>query len=542
MTMWMLYATLFGVLALVAGLALERSARALSLPTRFTWIAMLVVGIAAPLMLPLVARSAPHEAPIEFVQRPGAVMGPITPVEFVPSLLERVRQSARTFDGPLAVVWALLTIAFLGRLFASMVSLRRLGARWVRREIAGTQCFVTDDIGPAVVTVPETRIVLPQWALSLDEASLETVVRHERQHEIARDGWLIMLGSLATALMPWNAAAWLISRRLRLAVEMDCDARVLAEGQRVDHYGSLLLAIAQRPQLVAGLAATLTESTSDLERRIEAMTAKPVSRPRTRAALLATCGVVAIAIACSMPAPDMVAPKAADPLAKGPLAPPGVYFDFQVEKVAAANPRNMPPRYPDRLREANIEGQVAAKFVVDTNGLVEMGTFEIMKSDHEAFAAAVRENMPSMRFYPARVGGRPVKQLVQMPFKFSLVRDGTSGPSVSARIPNAPRNPQVLYETPVNDSMPMALQSNQPPVYPNQLRAANVQGMVQAKFVVRADGTVDMGSFIVMRSDHELFTTSVRAAVEKMRFRPAMLNGKPVSKMMAMPFIFSLAK
>ena len=97
-------------------------------------------------------------------------------------------------------------------------------------------------------------------------------------------------------------------------------------------------------------------------------------------------------------------------------------FDFQVEKPASANPSNQPPVYPNQLRAANIEGQVVAKFVVDTTGRADMRTFEVIKSDHEAFTSAVRNSLPNMRFFPAEVGGRKVKQLVQMPFQFSLVR------------------------------------------------------------------------------------------------------------------------
>lgn len=97
-------------------------------------------------------------------------------------------------------------------------------------------------------------------------------------------------------------------------------------------------------------------------------------------------------------------------------------FDFQVEKPAAANPSNTPPSYPNQLRAANIEGQVVAKFVVDTTGRADMRTFEIIKSDHELFTNAVRNSLPNMRFFPAEVGGRKVKQLVQMPFLFSLTK------------------------------------------------------------------------------------------------------------------------
>ena len=56
MTLWMLYAILFGALALGAALALDRGARALALPTRFVWMTALLVAVAMPFALPLVPR------------------------------------------------------------------------------------------------------------------------------------------------------------------------------------------------------------------------------------------------------------------------------------------------------------------------------------------------------------------------------------------------------------------------------------------------------------------------------------------------------
>jgi protein TonB len=38
------------------------------------------------------------------------------------------------------------------------------------------------------------------------------------------------------------------------------------------------------------------------------------------------------------------------------------------------------------------------------------------------FEQAVRSALPNMRFLPAEIGGRKVKQLVQQPFVFALQR------------------------------------------------------------------------------------------------------------------------
>jgi TonB family protein len=544
MTLWMLYAILFGTLGIGAGLGLERAAKALGLATRFVWLAIVAIALIGPLVFALADSSASPDERVELAQTAGAQVGAAVPISITTSFASRMLDATRSFDRALAWLWLVLSVTAVSRIVAGMVTLRRQQARWVAREIAGTECFVTPDIGPAVVAMPETRIILPEWALSLDSGSLATVVRHESQHFGARDAYLIVAGSLSVALMPWNPAIWVARRRLRLALEMDCDARVLAEDPRVDRYGSLLLAIAQRPRLAAGLAATLTESTSDLERRIDAMTARPPKHPRILAAVFSGAATIAIAFACSMPAPDMVGPRAADPLAK-PIAPEGVFFDFQVEKPVSARPSNAPPVYPNQLRAANIEGSVIAKFVVDTNGTADMRTFEIVKSDHDAFSAAVREGTANLRFYPAQVGERKVKQLVQMPFSFSLAKGSGSGKPGMVGVGmtrSTSGTPKVRFDVPADETMPAFLDENAPPVYPAQLRAANFQGMVQATFVVREDGKVDMSTFIVRRSDHDAFTASVRKALETWRFKPATKDGKPVARMMQMPFMFSLVK
>ena len=98
----------------------------------------------------------------------------------------------------------------------------------------------------------------------------------------------------------------------------------------------------------------------------------------------------------------------------------GTYFEFQVEKPVAPAPGNMGPRYPEELKKAKVEGTVLAQFVVDTTGLVEMDSFKVLKSDHDLFTQAVKAALADMKFLPAQVGGRAVKQLVQAPFQFSL--------------------------------------------------------------------------------------------------------------------------
>lgn len=98
------------------------------------------------------------------------------------------------------------------------------------------------------------------------------------------------------------------------------------------------------------------------------------------------------------------------------------HFDFQVEKPAAIIPGYGSPVYPDSLLASGFEGQVLAQFVVDTTGRVERDSFKIIRSDHDLFTLSVRRALADMRFVPAEVGGRKVRQLVQTPFVFNRRR------------------------------------------------------------------------------------------------------------------------
>lgn len=100
----------------------------------------------------------------------------------------------------------------------------------------------------------------------------------------------------------------------------------------------------------------------------------------------------------------------------------GTYFDFQVEKVAAALPGSPAPVYPEQLKAAGVEGDALVQFVVDTLGRAEPGSFKVLRASHDAFAQAIRVALPRMRFLPAEVDGEKVRMVVLQLFGFALDR------------------------------------------------------------------------------------------------------------------------
>ena len=100
----------------------------------------------------------------------------------------------------------------------------------------------------------------------------------------------------------------------------------------------------------------------------------------------------------------------------------GAWTDAQVEKPAMALPGSPLPVYPDFLRSSGTEGDVLVQYVVDTLGRVEAGSFRALHASHALFAQSVERVLPRLRFIPAEVGGRRVRQWVQQPFAFAIAK------------------------------------------------------------------------------------------------------------------------
>jgi protein TonB len=98
------------------------------------------------------------------------------------------------------------------------------------------------------------------------------------------------------------------------------------------------------------------------------------------------------------------------------------YFASEVEKPVVQAPNSAAPAYPDVLRQAGVEGEALVSFVVDTLGRVDLATFKVIHTTHDLFAAAVKNALPRMRFIPAETSRGRVRQLVQQPFSFAIVK------------------------------------------------------------------------------------------------------------------------
>lgn len=316
---WMVFGMLVGVLLAAATRLLEGALRAARLPTRWVWLGGLLALAALMAAAPL--------RPRETVVLPARVasVGPTRaePVLAAPPLLDRVRDALRAplrmavpmgekAGVPLLVVWALLSA---GLYAAGLVTLRRAAVArrpWGHRVVAGVPVRVSPATGPAVLGVRRPEVVVPAWLLETDDEEQRLVVLHEEEHVRAGDPRLLAAAAALAALLPWNPAAWWMLRRLRLAVEVDCDGRVLGRGVRPSSYGSVLLRVAGRGPALTLAAPAMAGTASHLERRLRAMS-KPIPRfGALRTAALAVLGLAAVAAACETRMPTTAEVEAMD--------------------------------------------------------------------------------------------------------------------------------------------------------------------------------------------------------------------------------------
>ncbi|HEY0779858.1 MAG TPA: M56 family metallopeptidase, partial [Gemmatirosa sp.] len=323
---------------------------------RWPWITALVAGAALPAVSPWrpdgvrrlpSAGGSLWEALAALLERTGTV-APVATLHVAPRVAAEPSTAAVGFDRTLGLAWGVLAACALVRLAlravaTSHATAAEAAAPGARLTTTGrARVLVTSSLGPAVLGGWRATVVLPRWAgEQLDGPARRLIFEHEAEHVRAGDPRLLTAAAVLVALVPWNPVGWWTLARLRVAVELDCDRRVLARaGVRggsvapapVASYGSLLLAVAARHAASAStrvrLAPALAESHhTTLERRIRQMTAPRPSAARARLALLTLGTTASAVVACEMPRPtgpgavtrlpvSSVAPGSASPVTR----------------------------------------------------------------------------------------------------------------------------------------------------------------------------------------------------------------------------------
>lgn len=317
MLAWMLYAIMVSLLLSVGAFLAERAARLKRIGTRWIWVTAIITSVLLPTLISSVAIELPNVLG-ERVASKIVVLRQATTLTLSPAIWmtgESEPASWRVANDTIRNLWLGVSVAMLLALIASGLQLFIRKRRWQRDTVAGASVYVTPDVGPAVVGLLRPHIAVPRWVTMALPSHQSAVIAHEQSHLEARDPLLFTFALALLVFMPWNLPLWWQLRRLRYAIEIDCDARVLNGGVDPAHYGETLIAVGERQSAYIGAVAAMSESKSFLEERIEHMIRKPVRWRRLGAATLASVAIAVTALAAQVSPPnaDSPAPTAAAP-------------------------------------------------------------------------------------------------------------------------------------------------------------------------------------------------------------------------------------
>jgi beta-lactamase regulating signal transducer with metallopeptidase domain len=316
---WLVYALVTGVFVALACFAVEGLCRQRRVATRWVWAAgLLAVALLSARAITAPTETSPAGVTVSLPPASGtAAAGDLAP-DVIRSLMAAVAAGRALLDGALVgatrrlpravgegalITWAVASALALLVTIGVHLRIARARRRWPVAELHGLDVRISPSIGPAVLGVLRPFIVVPRWLLARSDDEQRLVLAHEREHVSAHDHLLLSSACIVAALVPWHPAAWIMLARIRLAIELDCDARVLRRGVAPKVYGTLLIELASQCSGFTVGATALADEASHLQRRLLAM--KPIRSRHLhlRTGVFAAIGLVAVLAACEAKLP-----------------------------------------------------------------------------------------------------------------------------------------------------------------------------------------------------------------------------------------------
>jgi TonB family protein len=588
---WLAYCLIIaGVLAAAAG-AWETSARWSGRPVRWAWMGALAGSVTLPWLL----RLLPEQTVLP------AIPMTVPMLTLDPLVVGAGAASAGWSAVEVALAaWAVLSVVAAAYVVYLLIHLGRARRGWRQTELDGQRIYVTRNTGPAALGVREPVVVIPAWALALEADLRGLLLQHEREHVSAGDPKLLLAGLVLVAAMPWNPVLWLQVIRLRNAIELDCDGRVLARGADPERYGSLLLEVGRRRGGSSLVMATFAEPRLFLRERISRIAKWPHERRPGRAWLFSAIALALCATALSArdPLRARVGAGAADALSNtksgvmsdatsGAISSPSVAAERAVlpADTPVFTPMTVAPElqnrdevrtaleqsYPPMLRDAGIGGRPTVWFHIDPDGVVQAARLS-KPSGHPALDEAALSVAKMMRFSPALNVDRRVAVWVELPIIFAppgaatrptitgrepAQRTAPADPAeavapvqpagrVEPRTPPTPETEAAVRAGPVFTPMTVAPDLTNRDVvaqalqqhYPPMLRDAGIGGRPTAWFYIDATGTVQQVR-LEKSSGHPALDEAALRVGQLMQFTPARNRDKPVAVWVELPIIFT---
>jgi beta-lactamase regulating signal transducer with metallopeptidase domain len=315
---WIVYLLLAGTLLALGARATAETLSLAGRSTRWVWAATLA-GIVA---LGLLAPRARSDAVMATTTTTTTSVAPAAGTEGFPGVPASIDALRGRFESAVvgviartsgripayvataaAITWITVSAALLALYVVVSVRVARARRRWPRARLQGVDVRVAPNAGPAVIGVLRAEIVVPRSLLERSSDEQRLILKHEHEHLAARDHVLLGAACAVVIALPWHPAVWYVLARLRLAIELDCDARVLRRGAAARPYGALLIDMAAQGAGIRVGTLALADRPTHLEKRLLAMRSPKTRFRLVRAGAMSAAAGLLVLAACEAKMP-----------------------------------------------------------------------------------------------------------------------------------------------------------------------------------------------------------------------------------------------
>ncbi|HKD06014.1 MAG TPA: M56 family metallopeptidase [Bryobacteraceae bacterium] len=411
-------------------------------------------------------------------------------------------------------IWVAGTLLLLIRLLRNALQLHS-----IVRAAKGTHPVLTTPSiqGPLVTGILRPAILLPAESASWNTARRRAVIAHEAAHIRRRDPLILFAAQIATAIYWFHPLVWLVVAKLRAESECACDDAALSLGLLPSSYAGHLLDLARKfnTQLAIPMATT-THLESRVKSILDPKTNRSFPARRTWFGALGATAVILFAL-------SSVSLSAQSTTGVSGIA--GTVTDPSGAVVPNA-----------AIRATNIDLNTTDTAYSRADGSY---AFTTLAPGHYSLSVMV----PGFAVFRAESLDLPAGKTIQVSARLNV---GSIKQAVQVAGRGTPRPEASQSAVPARVRVGGMVQaanliSQTRPVYPPDLMAEGVEGVVKLQAIIGKDGSIQSLSSI-SGSVNQGLVAAAMDAVKQWRYKPTLLNGEPIEVMTTIDVSFTLTQ
>jgi TonB family protein len=488
-------------------------------------------------------------------------------------LRQRVERALDASAPWVPAVWLVGVVVFLARLNLGLAVARRMrsavtepvedGLRevlarlsmrmGVRRAVRLVQSAMVQ--APTVIGWLRPVVLVPVGCLTgLSTAQVEAILAHELAHIRRHDYLVSVMQSVVEAVLFYHPAVWWVSKQMRRERESCCDdVAVELSGDRIAYARALSWLEEHRaatPELALGANGGVL--TMRIRRLLGLKESAAVSRGVAMTLLAAVvAGAIWYAGAMAGAQSSQTQSSFAAPASAPRAIEKASAFEFkqQTHPLLAQSNETAPPA---AAAAAQSDGAIAGTIVDPTGALVPRAQVTVVNTDVGWRMVKQTDNTGKYSMSPLPAGPYNVevfangfkrmlqenvqvgaKQQVELDLKLSMSAENTTVSVTGAPAAPPPPPAQAIEVAVAKPNGPQRVStgalagnliSKVDPVYPDEAKAAHVEGVVILHAVIAKDGTIEKLTYF---SGPPPLVVSAIEAVQQWKYKTYLLNGEP---------------